>query len=60
MWRTVDMDGPTYYRPLCLCLPSSIDRADTIPVALTGYKFNNGISVPGAATNKTKMVYNPN
>ena len=54
------MDGPNYYRPLCLIKPSSIDRSDTVPVALTGFKFNNGITFPGASTHKSKIVYNPN
>ena len=54
------MTGPCYYRPLCLLDPSSVDRSDTIPVALTGHKYNKGRTIPAFATHKSKIVFNEN
>ena len=37
-WRTIHMDEPLRYRPLCLCDPKSMDRKDVVNIALSGYR----------------------
>ena len=59
-WRTIYMDGPLRYRPLCLCDPNTSLRSDVVDVALSGYRNCKRVTNPGTSTNKAKLVYNEN
>lgn len=40
-WRTTNMSGPLEHMPLALCDPTSIEKGDVVPVAMTGIAPQN-------------------
>lgn len=36
-WRPLDMEYPVRYKPLAVCDPSTVDKADVITTALKGF-----------------------
>jgi len=45
-WRTTNMNGPLQHVPLAMCDPTTVDRADRVPLGFRG--FPNAI--PGRLT----------
>ena len=59
-WRTINMQDPLRYRPLCFCDPATSSRSDVVDVALSGYRNCRRVTNPGTSTHKAKLVYNEN